>query len=404
MASQVAQTPLFQAAFDALASDELFDTAVDVLCDLIHETQEIHDNVDVIQQIIPRLIALRPALEEHKEDADRIRGYCRLYSEAGECYKDLILQHPADLLPIVEAVATCAAYPDLDIVPITFQFWYILATALGRQPADTNLKPILDLFEQLQSVIIRHLHFPADNETITPAERDEFRAFRHRMGDTLKDCCHVLGAPTCLKRSYDMIVNALANGQPSWQEIEAPLFSMRSMGAEVDPDDDEVLPHIMDLLSKLPTHPRIRYAAILVISRYSQWIDRHPANIAFYLQYISEGFEMAEEEVSAAAAQAMKFMCQDCSAHLVPYLSQLQQFVGHVGGKLDQQDLVEVYEAIGYVIGGMDSAQSANVLRQFVEPLLGKVQEVIQAPAPAQKAELQVVAGESQILRMCADL
>jgi len=49
-------------------------------------------------------------------------------------------------------------------------------------------------------------------------------------------------------------------------------------------------------------------------------------------------------------------------------------------------------------------AQSASVLRQFVEPLLGKVQEVIQAPALAQKAELQVVAGESQILCMCADL
>ena len=394
LAYQVAQTPLFPAAFEALASDELFDAAVDVLCDLIHETQELEENVELIQQIVPRLVALRPEMEKHKDDADRIRGYCRLYCEAGECYKDLIVRHPQELLPLVEAIAACAAYPDLEIVPITFQFWYVLASSLGRQPTEPSVQPLLEIYQQLQSVIVGHLHFPGDKESQTAQERDEFRAFRHRMGDTLKDCCHVLGAATCLRKSYDLVVNALAKGSPSWQEIEAPLFSMRSMGAEVDPNDDEVLPHIMDMLPKLPTHPRIRYAAILVISRYTQWIDRHPQNIAFHLQYISEGFEMAEEEVSAAAAQAMKFMCQDCHSHLIPFLPQLHSFIASVGTKLDQQDLVEVWEAIGYVIASMPADQAAPVLRQFTEPLLGQVQVIVESPVEAQKADLQKAAGE----------
>ncbi|WVR06683.1 hypothetical protein IAU60_003715 [Kwoniella sp. DSM 27419] len=392
MASQVAQTPLFNAAFEALASDQLFDAAVDVLCDLIHETQEVEDNVEVVQEIVPRVMALRPRLEEHKEDPDRIRGYCRILCEAGECYKDLIARHPQDLLPLVQSIAECAAYPDLDIVPITFYFWYSLAMTLGRQPTDPSIQPILDIYANLQTVIIGHLHFPADDEHQTAQERDEFRTFRHRMGDTLKDCCHILGASTCLKRSYDLIVAAMGKGTPSWQEIEAPLFSMRSMGAEVDPDDDEVLPHIMDMLPKLPEHPKIRYAAILVISRYTQWIDRHPENLAFQLQYVSAGFEMAEDEVSAAAAQAMKFMCQDCNQHLVPFLPQLHQFVQSVGDKLDQADMVEVCEAIGYVISSMPAQDAAQALQQFCQPLMQRIQTVAQADGEASKPDLQKVA------------
>ncbi|ORX37045.1 armadillo-type protein [Kockovaella imperatae] len=386
------ENPLFNALFEALPSDPLFDAAVDALCDVIHETRELVSNPQFVSLIIPRLVALRPQLEEHKEDPDRIRGYCRILCEAGECYNSVIVKHPTEMLPLVEAIAQCAAYPDLDIVPITFNFWYEVATALGRQPIEPQFKPLLDIFESLQTVIINHLHFPPDNDSQTAQERDDFRTFRHRMGDTLKDCCHVLGAPSCLRKSYDLVVAALGKPSPSWQEIEAPLFSMRSMGAQVDPNDDEILPHIMEMLPRLPDHPRIRYAAILVISRYTAWIDRHPENITFQLQYISAGFEMANEEVAAAAAQAMKFMCQDCQQHLVPFLPQLFTFTTTAGDRLDQADMVEVCEAIGYIISSMPVEDGARALQQFCEPLIQRVQSVASASTEAPKAELQKVA------------
>lgn len=393
--SVVAQSPLFAAMFNALEPDTLFDSAVDVICDLVHETQEIQDNMDVVEMILPRLIALRPKLDEYTDDPDRIRGYCRMFSEAGECYRDVIKMHPRESLPLVEAIMVCTAYPDLDIVPITFQFWWLLSSIVNRSSGlqgEENWMPYFAIFETLQTTIIGHLHFPPDDEKQTAQERDEFRTFRHRMGDTLKDCCKVLGAPTCLRKSYELVIAAMAKPNPSWQEIEAPLFSMRSMGAEVDPDDDEVMPHVMELLPKLPDHPRIRYAAILVISRYTQWIDRHPQNLAFQLQYISAGFDMAEDEVSAAAAQAMKFMCQDCNRHLVPFLPQLYTFVTTVGEKLDQHDMVEVCEAIAYVISSLPAAEAATALQQFCQPLIAGIQMVANAPEEAPKQTLQKVA------------
>jgi transportin-3 len=325
--TELVQTPLFDFAFEALSSEPLFDAAVDVICDIIHETQEIDDFLPIIEQITTRLIALKPKLSEVDEDTEKMRGYTRIYAEAGETYRLLIVNHIDTFHPIVEALLQCASYPDLDVVPITFQFWYHLAmTARSRRDAIPPL--ISDVYQRLAAVMINHLRFPSDFDERPAQERDEFRDFRHVMGDTLKDCCYVLGSSLCLSRTYEMISKTLASsGNPSWQDIEAPLFAMRSMGAEIPPTDEEVVPLIMDLIIRLPAHPKVRYAATLVVSRYSEWVALHPSYIPGLLEYISAAFEDSDREVVAAAGQALRFLCKDCS---------------QVGPELDDDHVVEL--------------------------------------------------------------
>ena len=310
-AAAVADTPLFDFCFEALASEELFDSAVDVVCDIIHETQEIDENMPVIERIVPRVIALRANLFGAKDDPEKTRGYARIFTEAGEVYRLLLLQHTETFFPIVEAIGECSAYPDLDIVPITFTFWMRLAQSIGKK---SSVPPLFQsAYKSLMAVIIRHLHFPADSSVTTAQDVDSFRSFRHVMGDTLKDCCYVLGTEQCLLATLDMIAAASSHGAvATWQEIEAPLFAMRSMGAEIEVTDDVAVPKIMDLIPTLPRHPRVRYAALLIISRYTEWINVHPDYIPGSLQYISAGFEDSDSEVCGAAGQALKYLCQDC--------------------------------------------------------------------------------------------
>jgi transportin-3 len=309
--SDLTSTPLFDSVFETLESDELFDTAVEVICEIIHETQEIDDNMPSIQLIVPRVIALKPLLAKYQDDPDRIKGYAKIFAEAGETYRLLLLQHTETFFPLVDAIGQCSAYHDLDIVPITFPFWMRLAQSIGKK---SSISPMFtSAYEALMNVIIRHLHFPADESSLTGQEAEDFRSFRHVMGDTLKDCCYVLGTEKCLMNAYQIITAALARGQgTAWQEIEAPLFALRSMGAEVDIKDNSAVPKIMDLIPSLPAHPKVRYAALLIISRYTEWVNQHPTYIQFQLQYISSGFNETDPEVSAAAGQALKYMCQDC--------------------------------------------------------------------------------------------
>ncbi|KAJ7634215.1 armadillo-type protein [Mycena polygramma] len=389
--TELAKTPLFAYAFEALASDGLFDSAVDVICELIHETQEIDDNMPAIELIVPRLVALKAQLKTHHEDAEKIRGYARIFSEAGETYRMLLLQHSETFFPIVEAIGECSAYPDLDIVPITFPFWMRLAQTIGKKPSVSPL--FLDAYRALMRVIIDHLHFPSDSASVTAQEAEDFRSFRHVMGDTLKDCCLVLRTDTCLLTTYQMITTALARspGELSWQEIEAPLFAMRSIGAEIDPSDNNAVPKIMDLIPSLPNHPRVRYAALLIISRYTEWINVHPDYIAAQLQYISAGFEDPDSEVCGAAGQALKYLCQDCKQHLVDFLPQLHTFLGSTGVKLVQDDRRQVYEAIAYVISAMPMMQAAESLRTFSVDILAQIHTATSKPTALTKEELQDV-------------
>ncbi|EJD06967.1 uncharacterized protein FOMMEDRAFT_152306 [Fomitiporia mediterranea MF3/22] len=188
------------------------------------------------------------------------------------------------------AIGECSAYHDLDIVPITFQFWMRHALSIGKRPSVSPL--FLDAYRSLMRVMIRHLYFPEDPSKMAPQEADDFRSFRHVMGDTLKDCCFALE-------------EACAGRPVSWQEIEAPLFSLRSMGAEIDPSDDRVILKITDLMPSLADYPRVRYAAIMVISRYAEWTSRHPSYIPFQLQFVSSGFQDVDSEVSAAGISTL---------------------------------------------------------------------------------------------------
>jgi len=312
-ASVVGNSPLFDAAFEALQTDELFDEAVSIICDLIHETLEIEDNIEVIQKIVPRLIGLKPLILAATDDIERIRGFTKILAEAGEWYIPLMLQHQSTFFPIVEQLAQCARCEELDIVQITFSFWYKLSKGLQKAPDNPANQPFIDIYTTLVDIIFGHLKYPEDLASLTAQERDDFREFRHNIGDTLKDCCAVLGVNACLKRAYDAMVREIQLGHSAkWQAVEAPLFAMRSMGAKVDPSDNEILPEIMNTLPRLPPHPKIRYAAILVISRYTEWTEQHPEHVPFQLDYISAGFGDADNEVWLASASALKYLCQDC--------------------------------------------------------------------------------------------
>ncbi|CAO1619937.1 unnamed protein product [Parajaminaea phylloscopi] len=384
-ATSIASTPLFQFSFDALAADDLFDVATDVVCDLIHETQEVEDNMPVIAQIVQRLLPMRQELAKAGDDEDKVRGICRIFAQAGETYHTLLHRHQDDFFPIVDTLIECAAYHDLDIVQITFRFWYLLATGLGKRRQDPNVAPFMQIYARLLEIIVGHLRFPSEEDQQTAAERDEFRSFRHFMGDTLKDCCYVLGSKACLGRSLQMIKELLSAAQaagtePRWQDIEAPLFSMRAMGTEVKlQEQDHVIGQIIDVIPNLPSHPRMRYAGLLVVSRYTEWVALNPDRIPGLLSYISAGLE-SEGDVAAAAGQAMSYLCQDCRVHLVPYLPQLFSFLASVGDRLEPDDLITMAGGIGHIVSTMSAEQAPSAMMQFSQPALELIGSVAASP------------------------
>lgn len=323
-AAQLAQTPLFDFVFDALKSEQLFDNAAELLCEVIHETLEVDDNMAVIEKIVPRLVDLVPQLEQDKEDSDKLRRWAQIYCEAGETYRMLIVHHTSSFLPLVQAIAECANNSDLDIVQITFGFWYRFGQTLGKQ---RSIPPeITKVYQNVLDMFIRHIHFPADVAATSLQDAEDFRAFRHDIGDVLKDCSYVLGADFVLDRMYQVLTSALERGMSgtvvAWQEVEAPIFGMRALGGEIDwTQQNEKILKIMEILPALPRHPRVRYAATMLMSRYTPWVAKHPEFIPSQLEYITVSFQDEDLEVVSAAGHALKYLCQDCKQVSCPTIS-----------------------------------------------------------------------------------
>ena len=81
---------------------------------------------------------------------------------------------------------------------------------------------------------------------------------------------------------------------------------------------------------------------------------------------------------------------------MVPYLTQLREFIKPVYPKLSQDDRVQVYEAIAYVIASQRMAEAGASLRQFALDLVEQIHAVVSKTTVATKEELNHVAGASR--------
>lgn len=353
-ASTLLPTSIIPLIFTSITVPELADPAADLAVDLIDATHNVASNMDVIQSLYPQILSLRPLLDQYlaEEDEEATRSLCRIFAAAGENYLDLIVSHPADFDALVRCLLDCAKSA-AEVSKITFRFWFELADKLAGRKAGApeaaareHFKPV---FRALAEGLLAHLRYPPDSEPMTAQERDEFRDFRHDLGDVLKDCALMLGAEEVLTIPYRVLL--AAEGAGSWQELEAPLFFLRAVGARVPDDENAVLPSVMGLLPNIsPSHPKLRYAALLVIGRYASWTAKHPDFIPFQLTFVADGFSQGDAECKPAATQAFLFLCESCGGALVPYLPQLHPFYVNTLPTLQSEDRLRMAEAVSNVL------------------------------------------------------
>ncbi|KAI8321900.1 ARM repeat-containing protein [Martensiomyces pterosporus] len=397
-------TPLIELALAALKADDstVFDTAVDAICGIIYETHLDRDdepeivrvkNVTVEQQLVPQLNSVAAQMRADplvvEGDEERIRGYCRIFTEAGEAWvQRMVLNTPA-FEGLISALVDCMRLDNLDVITMLFDFWNILADRALEYTSscDPARRTLTNVFDTVIDIIIRHLQYPSTYDASdsrggwTAKERDEFREFRHNIGDVLKDCVRVVGPTKALSHPYAIMVNGISGAtQLPWQDIEAPLFALRAMGAEVSPLENEMLPKIMDMFTQFPAHPKLRYAATLVIGRYTEWTYEHPQYVQFQLNYIAEGFKI--REVAAASAQSLKYLCQDCAKYLADHWADLLKFYSEVAssGTLDEGDVIEFSEALAHVVSAVPEPNTSAAIESFCLPIGQELGALLQMP------------------------
>jgi transportin-3 len=387
----VVNSPLLNNIFRALDSDRSFEAATDCLVAIFKETREVDEYLPTIQILLPRVAALQPRIQQaaQHEDTDLYKGITRIFAEAGEAWVVLIAREPTVFRPIVEAVLECAARDlDRDAIALTFVFWYELKLYLILERYIEARMQYVDIYSKLVDVMLKQLEYPTPDD---PTETDlfdgdreaeeKFRGFRHHMGDVLKDCCEIMGVTECLSKVLVSIKawmgsyasQATVNSVPHWQQLEAPLFSMRAMGRMVDKDEDIILPQIIPLIVQIPSHEKLRFATIMVLGRYTEWTSNHPEFLETQFTYIVSSFGTDSKEIVRAAAMAMKFFCSDCKHLLGGQVLQLQSFYDQTLDKLPTVSQDELTQGVASVVAVQPPAQIYDLLKLYCDPLMARL-------------------------------
>lgn len=388
---QVVSSPLLDVIFNALDADESFEAAVDCLCSIFKETREVSEYLPTIQILFPRVLQLRPRIAEaaRGEDSDVYKGVTRIFAEAGEAWVIMIAKEPVTFRPLVEAVLECCGRDkDRDAIALTFNFWYELKLYLVMENYIQARVQYVDIYSKLVDILMKQLEYPTpEDSTATDLfdgdreQEDKFREFRHHMGDVLKDSCEIMGVTECLTKVLDRIKlwmnlyasQATATVVPHWQELEAPLFSMRAMGRMVDKEEDIILPQIMPLLVQIPPHERLRFATIMVLGRYTEWTANHPEYLEKQFTYIVSSFNTDSREIIRAAAMSLKFFCSDCKHLLGGQVLQLQKFYDQTLDSLPIISQEEMTEGVATVVAVQPPSEVYRLLKLYCDPLMARL-------------------------------
>ena len=390
-AFDVVNSPLFDTVVNSLLVDASFEAAIDCMCTILRDTRENDESVEIIQLMYPRLISLRSKIAEaaNSEDQDAFKGYTRMFAEAGEHWVVMIARLPNEFRGLVEAIMECCARDtDREAIALTFLFWYEFKQMITLDKYQQARHHFADIFANLVDIMIKQLEYPTpdgpDEADLFDGDREreeKFREFRHQMGDVLKDCCDVITVTECLGKAFNLIQHwILVHGSqatdiqvPHWQELEAPLFSMRAMGRMVSPEESVVLRQIIPLIVQIPNHEKLRFQAIMALGRYTDWTAQHPEFLQQQLAFVIAGFKHSSKEVVKAAALAFRFFGTDCRNLLTDHVTQLHSFYESVLDDLPPASQEEITEGVACVVSAQPVEKIYPMFKLYCDPIITRM-------------------------------
>ncbi|OWZ09641.1 hypothetical protein PHMEG_00017620 [Phytophthora megakarya] len=376
-AEVVVRNPLLHSILGFLSRDELFDVSVDLVVEVVRSYS--HSSL-VVQWLAPRLLSLRGAFgaAAEAEDVDSCLGLCRIFTEMGEAYLELLLQGAGnDHAALVDLLLDCMGYPDAEVADVTIPFWFKLLEELRRRVTPAILAQYKPRLEKLAGLCMQKLQFREEFPSLPVDKQQDFKAFRQELGDILRDCCQLLGVEAVLQHcvnGLNQIFQAPAESR-SWEAVEAHLYCFRSIAREVEKTKNNVealdapITLIFQHLSQFSDHPAICYTSCLIVSRYAEWLRAHPTALSAQVTFLNTcvtksagDIRYGEWEVARAAAAAVRALAMDCWAMLG---GDIVAFYLHI----EQNELMAVEDQVLILEGICAGVASSNDMPRILSTL-----------------------------------
>ncbi|XP_048134614.1 transportin MOS14 isoform X3 [Rhodamnia argentea] len=388
--------PLLNVVFNSLQVSSSFDSAVEVLTELITR----HEGLPPV--LLSRIYFLKemlllPALTNGDEKV--IGGLARLLSEIGQAAPAMIAEASAEALALAEALLSCVKFPseDWEIADSTLQFWSTLASfMLGLDVDIANFrKHFEDVFISIFSALLDALLLRAQVDESTCSDDsgvvdlpDGLVQFRMNLVELLVDICQLLGSTAFMQKIFCggwMSVNI----PPPWKEVEAKLFALNVVSEMIlqegqSPDFSAIMQLVIALSARPSAELKgficLVYRALAdIIGSYSKWLSAFQSNARPLLLFLATG--ISELPSSNSCACALRKFCEDASA--VIYEQSNLEILMWIGEGLEKrhlplEDEEEVVSAISLILSSLPNRElKNNLLTRLLSASYGAISKLI---------------------------
>ncbi|CAF4919616.1 unnamed protein product, partial [Rotaria sp. Silwood1] len=222
------------------------------------------------------------------------------------------------------------------VVQSTFYTWYRLADLIQTNN-EFIIEKVKPYMEKLVDVLCTQCKLDSDHLGIPP-ETDEKNSknngtsnsdlgeFRYRVQCLIEDTIYITGALNCFQRMFDKLQSS---SSLSWEESEAPLYIMSCVASYLPPDEDKIVPNVIQAIISTPIQPGIvhtalKYTGVRLISQLENWIANNDQQILkSVIQYLLS--LLVDKELRHISGDAILIISQQCRKQLLNDLDQIIQ-------------------------------------------------------------------------------
>ncbi|CAG5115054.1 unnamed protein product [Candidula unifasciata] len=364
-------TQLMNFPFQALANVNcpafLHEAATDCVCSALYCSEDLEKFQELAQKLFQGVMTLVPAYHQadKHEESDKCLNYCRIFTELSETLFNMMLNSPNQGLgtfQLLDLLLMCVGHHLYEVGEITFNFWYRLSEELYQR----DNQELTDMFKPyIQTLILslcQHCQMDEDHEGV-PDESGDFGDFRVRVSELIKDVVFIAGSSSCFIQMFE---NLKSPKTPSWCVAEAALFVMTAVAKNILPEENEIVPQVVESILALPdsTHISVRYTSIQLLGELSEWIENHASLLDLILQYLLVGLQ--QPQLSSIAANALQNISTQCRDHMTNHFQGLMHIVKSMETfSLSSDAAIGLLKGTATILSRLPSNDITEALRQL---------------------------------------
>ncbi|XP_054160887.1 transportin-3-like [Oppia nitens] len=378
--------PILTSAFEALRNPNcpklIHDSASNTICDTAILCEEYQTYQQLTHYLLNQVYQLETAyhLAVANEDTEKVENYTKVITELAESVIDPLIINEVDL-KILDLLLTCCGHYDIEIIDITFYFWYMFSEKIYNRRTTTFIPHC----NRLMAALTKHCQLDSDCVALLDYKSDLYE-LRCRVKDLVKEMIPTIGIKNYINGNN--IIDTLKTVN-AWEVIESNLFIISCIiGQKVEPDDNQMIAEIINLVlnytsvNQSSQHIQIYATICNILGELSDWLKSNAmyldAVLNFLLNMIANCHKI--EELSSHAAQALQKIIESCaSQHLVGnhnLISILIQICSQIDLIKSAEASTNLVQCCAAIISASDQNQD-HLVAQLLTPHLERLQDLV---------------------------